>query len=249
MEAPVRPAGHVQQLPGTPRRTTRPASGSSQRASRTRQRTRPPAASRAASRGARATGWARARSRATPTDTAGAASGHVLPRSERDVTAHLEEHQSASGGLPEVEDEACAVAPSERQARSGGRATSPPSYSIARAQCRANEPAAASEQDRRSDAVGGAREIGTAVGFDHAVPGPAGQVARMHLPIPGGRRIVGRIMTTLSVVRSYGASRPRSVLGRASSAGTVLSRPRILSRRWICVLRRSGASACTERAP
>ncbi len=52
---------------------------------------------------------------------AGAAIGHVVSRSERDVTAHLEERQGAPGGLTEVEDEARAVAPSERQARPGGR--------------------------------------------------------------------------------------------------------------------------------
>jgi len=93
---------------------------------------------------------------------AGAAIGHVVSRSERDVTAHLEERQGAPGSLTEVEDEACAVAPSERQARPGGRGNVSAVVLDARPQRRANEPAVAAETDGRSDAVGGAREIGTA---------------------------------------------------------------------------------------
>ena len=52
--------------------------------------------------------------------SAGAAKGNTVSCSERDVT-HLEERQGAIGGLPEVEDEARAVAPSEREDRPGGR--------------------------------------------------------------------------------------------------------------------------------
>jgi len=70
-----------------------------------------------------------------------------------------------------VEDEARAVAPSERQARPGGRGNVSAIVLDSRPQRRADEPTVASEPDGCSDAVGGAREIGTAVGLGHAVQG------------------------------------------------------------------------------
>ncbi len=68
---------------------------------------------------------------------------------ERNVPAHLEERQGAPGGLPEVEDEARAVAPSERQARPGGRRHVAAIVLNARAKRRASEPALAPGAGRR----------------------------------------------------------------------------------------------------
>ena len=84
-------------------------------------------------------------------------------------------HQSRAGRPPSPAfrgwSRPCAVAPSERQADPGGRRNVAAIVLDARAQGRANEPALPPEADGRSDAVGGARETGTAVGLDHAVQG------------------------------------------------------------------------------
>ena len=60
--------------------------------------------------------------------------------SERDVATHLEERQGAPGGLPDMDDEARAVAPSERHARPGGRRDIPAVVLDAHAQRRADAP-------------------------------------------------------------------------------------------------------------
>ena len=62
-------------------------------------------------------------------------------------------HESRAAGLvSDVKDEACPVAPPERQARTGGRPNVVPAVVLdPHAQRRANEPTGTSEQDRRAD--------------------------------------------------------------------------------------------------
>ena len=102
--------------------------------------------------------------------TAKPAAGSTIGCSERNVAAHLEEHDvRAAGHVTDVEDETRSVAASERQARTGGRRNVAAVILKPRAQCRANEPTGTSEEDRPADPVGRPRKVGAPVGLHHPI--------------------------------------------------------------------------------